>query len=509
MAETDYFDLTAGDENADGNLQRFLPGDDGMLARGKPIAGAEKKAQNPGVAAQRGTPTGKATNGSKASGKLSRPASPGQMAGQACLRAEGAFKPLTPSKSLSGSVVLELEFSPAVRSLHMTPGRGSDIENIYSGLSPAVSDSIGQSSVGSLLSLGAPVGSSRLTQLSRRTKTNRQMSTAELELQQIEEKRRQQREMVRKNDVNCRKAISKVDAGHGSTGTGNRSVNVTVSEDLNLSRGNISVCASDAGNSDHESESAASDWSQSLRPKAKRTSVGGSSTANPGLEAKWKPKLTVPEGPQLRTARRKSISRESSVNSEPERSKGALAVRREQAAMDRQAAAARRQAAGSRTSTPQRSRPATPQKSRPATPQSSRPATPQRASAARPATPQQSRVAEPANAADSQDRAAEARRVAQQKYDSRGASATAFGFKKPSSSTVAGKAAPTPAVPARQPKTDPTSSNQPLLSARGVRPRPTEPPLSARSGRTTPLRSRPTTPQREGPGFGSAKSRFA
>jgi len=494
MAATDYFDLTPrpGDENADGNIQS--------------IGGAEKKAQKPGFAAQRGTPTGKATSGSKATGKLSRPASPGQMAGQACLRAERGFKPLTPSKSRSGSVVLESDFSPVVRSLHMTPGRGSDIENIYSGLSPAVFDSIGQSSVGSLRSTGAPVGSSRLAQLSRRTTTSRQMSTAELEEQHIEEKRRQQREMVRKNEVNCRKAISKVDAGLGSTGTAHRSVNVTVPEDLNLSRGAISVCGSDTGNSDHESDSAASEWSQSLRAKAGRTSVGGSSTAILGSEAKWKPKLTVPEGPQLRTARRKSMSRESSVNSESERSKGAAAVRREQAAMDRQAAAAGRQASGSRASTLQRSRPATPQKSRPGTPVRSRPATPQRVAAARPATPPQSKVPEPADSADSQVRAAEARRVAQQQYDSRGASATAFGFKKPSSSTVAGKAGLTPAVPARQPKTEPTSSNQALLSARGVRPRPAEAPLSAR---TTPLRSRPTTPQREGPCFGSGKSRFA
>jgi len=144
---------------------------------------------------------------------------------------------------------------------------------------------------------------SRLTQLSRKSISKRHLSTKELEELEVEEKRRQVNEQMRRNQVNCRKALHAADLN--SAGRVQSTTKLTAPKEFNLSCPPTprsppgtpapSCAASECGSTKGEnfSRSLRSASSQSLQQPVER----------------WKPQLTVPRGPDLRTVRRLSSGR--------------------------------------------------------------------------------------------------------------------------------------------------------------------------------------------------------
>lgn len=130
---------------------------------------------------------------------------------------------------------------------------------------------------------------SRYSRLSRRSCSRPQASTEQIELARIEQGRQALREQLRQNAETYQRAIR-----YPELRTSGCSLDITVPEEFNLSTDQrLGPAAYTAAPAPGESA-----WATSLR----RPSV------SPGPQA-WKPALTVPEGPRLRTASRpRSIS---------------------------------------------------------------------------------------------------------------------------------------------------------------------------------------------------------
>lgn len=124
---------------------------------------------------------------------------------------------------------------------------------------------------------------SRLTELSRRTMTRRTMSSKELEDIELEKKRKELRDLFRQNEVNCRKALLATEVSFA--GKAHCLNPPTFPKAFSLSVSNISRTprGGDGGSSDHE---------DSTKLRCKKSEP-------------WKPKLTVPKGPELRSVCRR------------------------------------------------------------------------------------------------------------------------------------------------------------------------------------------------------------
>lgn len=138
---------------------------------------------------------------------------------------------------------------------------------------------------GSDMSL-ASVGS----RLSRRSSRTRGLSTADLEELEMEDGRRQLKEMMRQNSKSYRQALNFPDMRRG-----HHSLDLTVPTEFNLSvSSRLSRLPGSA--SEREDSRSRSSWAKSLR-----------TSESPGPAA-FKPKLTAPCGPTLRTSRDRSSS---------------------------------------------------------------------------------------------------------------------------------------------------------------------------------------------------------
>mmetsp|Transcript_36757 Transcript_36757/g.84860 ORF Transcript_36757/g.84860 Transcript_36757/m.84860 type:complete len:451 (-) Transcript_36757:113-1465(-) len=145
---------------------------------------------------------------------------------------------------------------------------------------------------------------SRLTQLSRKSLSRRCLSSQELEEIQVMEKRREVSAMMRRNQVNCRKALHATDLS--SAGRVQSDVKLTQPREFHLScpptprspGSPLPSCAEDAD----DCESVRGDFF----PRMLRSSRSCQSLES---AKSWKPQLTVPKGPDLRTVRRLSAGR--------------------------------------------------------------------------------------------------------------------------------------------------------------------------------------------------------
>lgn len=141
---------------------------------------------------------------------------------------------------------------------------------------------------------------SRLTQLSTRSTMRRHLSSKELEEVQVEQKRRELQEQIRRNQVSCRKALGASDVSTAGRVHG-RPAKMTIPKEFNFSRAatpktpraDISVCS--------DGEDLAPSRSSTLRSRP-------ASARKPTPTRQWKPQLTVPKAPELHTARRLSSS---------------------------------------------------------------------------------------------------------------------------------------------------------------------------------------------------------
>jgi hypothetical protein len=204
---------------------------------------------------------------------------------------------------------------------------------------------------------------SRLTQLSRKSFSSKKLlSSKEIEALQVEEKRRQVSELIRKNQVNCRKALLATDLL--SAGRVQSDMRLTTPKEFALScpptprsPRALSVAGSDVSETP-------TTWMRSLRPSSSCQSLHGDDVRrSPSPLQRWKPQLTVPKGPELQTSRRVSLgirralspdeesvneSTGASVNGRPTRAATPEKRRSEviaaAAAAERQAAAAARAA---------------------------------------------------------------------------------------------------------------------------------------------------------------------
>lgn len=206
-------------------------------------------------------------------------------------------RPSTPRSKAKGAAAAESlpsgRKTPRSSKLQMTPEHRRP-SSVYS-------DGEGDSRSLASLSVYSDVGQqSRLTQLSRKTVTRQHLSTKEREEIEVEEKRRALREMIKRNGVNCRKALNATDLG--SAGRTDRSMKVTVPKEFNLSRGVPRTPRSESVASDFESDGGELSCHQSA--SGRRASVQHSASAS---SLRKQPQLTVPKGPQLRTDRRVSL----------------------------------------------------------------------------------------------------------------------------------------------------------------------------------------------------------
>lgn len=330
-----------------------------------------------------------------------------------------SVRPSTPTRTRSEAenVLTPHTGRISVRSLPMTP----DAQDRYE-----VESSVAEMSVCSEMSR-----ESRLTQLSRRTNFRRHLSSKELEEMQVEEKRREVRDMIRRNQVNCRKALNASDvstAGRVVT----RPSKMTVPKEFNFSapptprtpRTDLSVC------SDSEE--------LSVLTSARRK--GGSASARKATPTKqWKPQLTVPKGPDLHTSSRLSTcGSRRSLSCPPE----------DVDVEDENRPAARRREASVRASTPESRRievyAAVSRAERRATTAAraaAAPAAPAGAAARQPVDHRNPAASRPSKkvASTAQERAQLARRLVQQKKDeeARAAQEMMCVFKKPAAAAAA------------------------------------------------------------------------
>eukprot|EP00927_Polykrikos_kofoidii_P040316 TRINITY_DN34495_c0_g2_i1.p1 TRINITY_DN34495_c0_g2~~TRINITY_DN34495_c0_g2_i1.p1 ORF type:complete len:1035 (+),score=150.26 TRINITY_DN34495_c0_g2_i1:78-3182(+) len=171
-------------------------------------------------------------------------------------------------------------------------------------------------------SIGSGSSDRSIGKASRSSSTRRGISTAELEDLMCEEKRQELRDMCRRNAKSCHDAIHypfvPLTSGAAST-------ELTMPQEFNLSCSNRSVCSSSVGHvpADAEGERG-SEWHQSLRGRSKSRNV-----------EPWRPQLTVPTQPRLRTEERsRSRSASQSRGSTPEaRSRSSTPGRGEERAL--------------------------------------------------------------------------------------------------------------------------------------------------------------------------------
>ena len=139
-------------------------------------------------------------------------------------------------------------------------------------------------------------GHSRLTQLSKKSFSKRILSSKELEELEVMEKRRQLSAMLRRNQMNCRKALNGTDLS--SAGRKQSATKLTEPKEFHFSCPPTPRSPSPETERYDPEESKAEYFPRFLR---------GSSSCQ-SLET-WKPQLTVPRGPQLRVVRRLSAPR--------------------------------------------------------------------------------------------------------------------------------------------------------------------------------------------------------
>lgn len=221
----------------------------------------------------------------------------------------------TPARPLSAR-------SQSTRALPVTPARtparspesksvlGDDAESVYSASISVFSEVSSQS---------------RLMQLSKKSVSKRHLTTKELEELEVEEKRRELRERIRRNELNCRKAIAAADLS--STGRVQSSKNLTSPKEFNFapptprSPRSPRSCAS----SDVDTISLKGDiFKRTLRSSSSQQSVSQSSVTSVSIgqsssqtPRQWTPRLTVPQGPDLHVVRRLSSGRRRLSNSLP------------------------------------------------------------------------------------------------------------------------------------------------------------------------------------------------
>lgn len=190
---------------------------------------------------------------------------------------------------------------------------------------------------------------------------------------QVEEKRKEVALQIRRNQVNCRKALNATDINTAGRVLGASNSRVTIPKEFNLSTRSAPTTPRLPGTpsvppSEVDSEDSLSMSTRSLR------SAGGStkslSTRRPtptrSTAKQWRPQLTVPKEPDFATTRRASLGSERRRASSCPADEGDSVSEGEPtvAAAQRSGAAAQQ-----RPCTPQRQRPCTPQKQRPGTPE--------------------------------------------------------------------------------------------------------------------------------------------
>uniref|UniRef100_A0A7S4UXC7 Uncharacterized protein n=1 Tax=Alexandrium monilatum TaxID=311494 RepID=A0A7S4UXC7_9DINO len=181
-----------------------------------------------------------------------------------------------------------------------TPSPNRSVASWRSPASSSVSD----------MSLVSDASRSRPTRGCSRRRT---MSTEELQRTEVDVKRHELADLLRRNERSCREAIRNPDLGGRQ-----HSASITVPKEFNLSRGSTRAPAHQSGS---HSARQRRDWSHSLRqPLRSAESLGPR-------------ELTVPEGPQLMTSRRtRSTSAEPRPPSQHTMSRHRLP--REQAAIE-------------------------------------------------------------------------------------------------------------------------------------------------------------------------------
>eukprot|EP00747_Dinoflagellata_sp_TGD_P182245 gnl/TRDRNA2_/TRDRNA2_36420_c0_seq1.p1 gnl/TRDRNA2_/TRDRNA2_36420_c0~~gnl/TRDRNA2_/TRDRNA2_36420_c0_seq1.p1 ORF type:complete len:522 (+),score=85.04 gnl/TRDRNA2_/TRDRNA2_36420_c0_seq1:88-1653(+) len=264
-----------------------------------------------------------------------------------CLRPSTPGRPSTPVRASTpkSRTAQESENStsgaamPPVRPLPMTPGR-----RLGAGCSVGASELDDGASVVSASACSEVSGSSRWDQLSRRTvSTRRCLSSAEMQQIEVEQKKQEVHEQIKKNRLGCRKALA-ADAGFGIT----KATNITVPKEFNLStarparkpetsvyedpmrspmlRGRWSTASSSTLSTQRLSVDR---WTAPATPRStapatpgRPSTPGRNSTAPPATPGKkpWRPELTVPKGPLLGAERREMERRNSIGSGAPRRS---------------------------------------------------------------------------------------------------------------------------------------------------------------------------------------------
>jgi len=178
-----------------------------------------------------------------------------------------------------------------------TASRGGPLACMPRNIAPSECDDRGELSVRSMAS------SSRLSRSSRSSR-QRAMSTEERELRDADAARRGLKAQVQRNERTSHRAIHYPDAVFGNGGATQRSLALTMPQEFNLS------CPATSRRREASMLSVGSSISDSEGPGSH---VGSSRWWGP--TGAWEPQLTVPKGPNLRTAQR-ARSRSSSVSSQ-------------------------------------------------------------------------------------------------------------------------------------------------------------------------------------------------
>lgn len=140
---------------------------------------------------------------------------------------------------------------------------------------------------------------SRLSRLSKRSTSQKFISSKEMDRLKVEEKRKEVRDMIKRNQVNCRKALLATDVG--SAGRAVNTTKVTIPEDFAFSTEKRARTPRGARTPrTPRVDDSLNDSVGSLRAKTPRSAAPAKS---------WQPELTVPKGPVLRTMRRLSGAR--------------------------------------------------------------------------------------------------------------------------------------------------------------------------------------------------------
>lgn len=196
-------------------------------------------------------------------------------------------------------------------------------------LETAAADALAAMSTGSALDSSQHSTESRLSRLSKRSVTKKHLSSKDLERLAIEQKRQQVRDMINRNQVNCRRAIVAAEVRSAGRATTAVVRPVTFPREFHLSgprtpRETRKDSASDTQSvcSDHGS------LSGSIRSTASAPACG-SLSARP-----WRPKLTVPKAPELHSTRRRRPASEDSLG-QPGADASAASTPRAPAAMPR------------------------------------------------------------------------------------------------------------------------------------------------------------------------------